>query len=95
MLGYFKNKSESIKEATNVLSGYRTELLNLDPNSETYEQDAAKIYSKTNTFVKLLPNDIAIEARKRANSSIPKPLIEGLREKMEQEKLKVESLNNG
>ncbi len=97
ILGFQKNKKEAIQDATNVLSNYRQELLKLDANSETYDQDQAKLLAKVNTFVKLLPDDIAKEARKRANRGIPQPLLEGLRDKMNEERIKAgeEPVNYG
>ena len=85
---YLKNKQQAVKDAAQVLTGYKQELAQLDFQSPSFEQEYLKIRRKTNAFTRLLPPDVAKEAIKRSSRSTPDSLAQSFADKMKkQEKL--------
>lgn len=84
-IGYLNNKKELIKEATTTIRNYRVRMINEPDRRVEIEQEI-------NLYVKLLPENIRMQAIRQAQGQLEPSLTVGIQKQIEKDKLQAEAL---
>lgn len=84
-MAYLKNNKEAVDEATKVIGNYRTQMATQPDRRE-------EIYEEINAYVRLLPDNVRIQALKKTQGRMNNSLLEGLEMQVAKDKARIETL---
>lgn len=85
-MGYLKNEKDAVAEAVKVYTNYRTQMA-------TQPDRRDEIYQEINAYSRLLPDNIRVKALTTATRRTPQPVLDGLQQQVEKDKIKAAALN--